>query len=304
MSLQKRGELGALGAGPHRTVDHGETIGAEPHLLHELRERAVGAEAAQLIVELIEERASFAVGKADEILRARGVGPILDQIARERQMDRHVVPDDVAHQPHEHEVDRMAERLGDAHGAAVVVRVEVGELMQAAAGEETFPRAGRIVPAHCRLEHAGKAAIGMGGQIASRPGGERIGGCGDDLELGGLVPAEPRVQLGDDLEIGDQGAQLGGRAEVQLRALVDVERLIQIVGLHAQIVDAVAPFVQRQAVDQRIAGGAGVEQAVAVQAHLAGGLRIAQPAQHLSDAPLGRQIERRLHLADPSRSSW
>ena len=44
----------------------------------------------------------------------------------------------------------------------------------------------------------------MGGQIAGRPGGERISGCGDDLELGGLVSAEPRVQLRDDLEIGDQ----------------------------------------------------------------------------------------------------
>ena len=155
VSLEERGEFGALGAGPHRTVDHGETIGAEPHLLHELRERAVGAETAQLIVELIEERASFAFGKADEILRARGVSPILDQIARERQMNRHVVPDDVAHQPHEHEVDRMAKCLGDAHPAAVVVRVEVGELMQAAAGEETIPRAGRIVcgalpPRACR----------------------------------------------------------------------------------------------------------------------------------------------------------
>ena len=60
-----------------------------------------------------------------------------------------------------------AERLGDAQGAAVVVRVEVGELMHTAAGEEALPRAGRVGPAHGRLEHAGEAAI--------RPGGDMVG---------------------------------------------------------------------------------------------------------------------------------
>ena len=36
--------------------------------------------------------------------------------------------------------------------------------------------------------------------------------------LGGLEPGQRVVQLGDDLEIGDQGAQLGGRAEIELGA--------------------------------------------------------------------------------------
>ena len=91
------------------------------------------------------------------------------------------------------------------------------------------------------------------------------------LSAAGSLRGQPRVQLSDDLEIGDERAQLGGGAEVELRALIDVERLIEIVRLHPQIVPAVAAFVEREAVDQGIAGRAGIEQAVAEQAHLARG---------------------------------
>ena len=59
------------------------------------------------------------------------------------------------------------------------------------------------------------------------------------------------MELGDELEVGDQRTQLGGRAEVELGALVDVERLLEVVGLDAQVVGSGAALVQRQAVDQR-----------------------------------------------------
>jgi hypothetical protein len=142
VGAQKVGECGAVGLRPHRAVDHGEAFRAKPGLPHQPRQRALGAKAAQLVVELIEERASFAVGKADEVLRAGGVISVLEQIARKRQVDRDVVPDDVPHQPDEHEVDRMAEGLGHAHRPAVVFRVEVDEAMLTAPGEEALPWAG------------------------------------------------------------------------------------------------------------------------------------------------------------------
>ena len=122
-------------------MDHGEPLRAEPDLAHQPPQRALGAEATQLIVEPIEKRAAFAVGKADQVSLAAGVGSIVEQIARKRQVDRDVVPDDIAHQPDEHEVDRMPEGLGHAQRPVVVFRVEVGEAMLAAAGEEALPGA-------------------------------------------------------------------------------------------------------------------------------------------------------------------
>ena len=88
VSPQKRGEFGAPGLGPHRAVNYGEPVGARPHLARQLRERVVAAEAAQLIVESIEERAPFTIGETHEILRARAGGRVGQQVARERQADR------------------------------------------------------------------------------------------------------------------------------------------------------------------------------------------------------------------------
>jgi hypothetical protein len=42
-----------------------------------------------------------------------------------------------------------------------------------------------------------------------------------------------RVEVGDDLEVRDQRAQLGGRAQVEPRPGIDVQRLVEVVGLDA-----------------------------------------------------------------------
>ena len=57
-----------------------------------------------------------------------------------------------------------------------------------------------------------------------------------------------RMQVGHDLQVRDQRAQLRGRAEVDAAAAIHVERLVHAVGLHAQQVRAVAVFIQREAV--------------------------------------------------------
>ena len=56
------------------------------------------------------------------------------------------------------------------------------------------------------------------------------------------------MQRLDDVEIGDQGAQFGGRAELQLGAGIDVERLVHAVGVDAQVVAVRPALVQHEAV--------------------------------------------------------
>src|SRR5438309_442628 len=58
------------------------------------------------------------------------------------------------------------------------------------------------------------------------------------------------VQRGDDREVGDERAQLGRRAELELGAGVDVEGFVEVVGLHAQPITRLGAFVQREAVEE------------------------------------------------------
>lgn len=63
------------------------------------------------------------------------------------------------------------------------------------------------------------------------------------IELGVLL-----MQGRDHLEVADQGAQLRGRAQVELYPFVDIERLVEVVGLHAHPVAAGRALEQRNAV--------------------------------------------------------
>src|SRR5215472_6250951 len=76
------------------------------------------------------------------------------------------------------------------------------------------------------------------------------------------------MQLVDDAEIGDQSAQLGGRAELQFGPRVDIKRLVETVGMDPQEVAVGAAFVQYDA--PRDAGGVAVaEQLLADEAERA-----------------------------------
>ena len=57
------------------------------------------------------------------------------------------------------------------------------------------------------------------------------------------------MQIGNNVQVSDQGAQFCGRSKVKLGTIIDVKWLLIIVGLHAQLVHLVATFQQREAVN-------------------------------------------------------
>ena len=56
------------------------------------------------------------------------------------------------------------------------------------------------------------------------------------------------VERGDDLEVGHEGAQLCRGAEIKLRTFIDVEGLIEVVGLDAQTVGTGGSLVEGEGV--------------------------------------------------------
>src|SRR4030095_8464786 len=91
-----------------------------------------------------------------------------------------VIPDHIAHQPDEHEVHRVLERLADGEDAPIVRAVEVAEGVEPAAGEERFARARRVAALQRRLEHRLEAAIGAarGAEILDGPRAQAVARVG------------------------------------------------------------------------------------------------------------------------------
>ncbi|MDR8896663.1 hypothetical protein FEP69_06056 [Burkholderia multivorans] len=144
----------------------------------------------------------------------------------------------------------MLERRMQRHDAAVVGLLEVREDLRAAARIEHVG-ARRILALDCRVEHRLQRAVARMRQVVERPARESVDRIGlHARELGIRQMPVARMQVGHDLQIGDQRAQFRGRAEVDAAAAIHVERLVDAVGLHAQQVGAVAMFVQREAVRQ------------------------------------------------------
>ncbi len=138
---------------------------------------------------------------------------------------------------------------GHLDGGALVILpgFEVAEALRTAAGKER-PGRGRVGSLHRRVEHRLQAAVPLPRQIGGRPAGQWIlGRSGEPRQCVRRQRCQPSVQVGDDVEIGDQRAQLGGRAEHQLGAGIDVERLVQAVGVDAHKVAVAAALVQDEA---------------------------------------------------------
>ncbi len=182
----------------------------------------------------------------------------------------------------------------------VVELAEVAERVHAAAGEEAFAGIGRILArpwrrraSACRLRSAPSGSVWK----YSRPHSDmRSFGSTSTAHQADLVHrAEALVQLVDDVEVGHQRAQLGGRAQVELGAFVDVQRLVVVVGLHAQVVDVLAPLHQREAVDhlRRVAIA---EHALAGQA---GGVRRVRRRDSLRSAAVTACWALRVERARP-----
>jgi hypothetical protein len=172
------------------------------------------------------------------------------------------------------------------------------EGVQAAAGEEGFARVGRVLALHRGRQHRGQAAVGalrQRAEILERPLRHAVFRIDFHAHQADLVHRrETLVQLVDDVEIGHQGAQLGGRAEVELGAFVDVERLVVVVGLDPQVVHVLAALHQGEAV-HHLGRVAVAEQALAGQAGFFRMLGVGQLAQHVGDGLLDRGVEGRHH---------
>ncbi len=98
------------------------------------------------------------------------------------------------------------------------------------------------------------------------------------------------VQLGDDLEVRDQGPQLRGGSEVELAAFVEIERPVKIIRLDTQGVDTGPSFVKRDAVGYA-ARVALRQQSFADQAEPGGFGVIGKGAQLVDDASLRRRVQ-------------
>ena len=98
------------------------------------------------------------------------------------------------------------------------------------------------------------------------------------------------MQLGDDIQVRDQSAQLGGGAQVELGAFVDVERLVVVVGLHPKVVAVKAALVQGEAVHHtgRVTPR---QQLLVVEAQRLRLRRVAQALQQRGHRGLHRCIE-------------
>jgi len=202
-----------------------------------------------LAPEAAQKRLAFAVGKAGQVVAAPRVAGILEQARGAARHLVHGVAHHLAHQPHEGQVDGGLHRLAQGGLAAVVVAVEVAEGVDAPPGEEGFGRAGGKAPLQGGFEHGAQAAIVGRGEVLHGPAPQGVLAVHrQGAQLGRWQRRQALVLLGHQLEVGGQHTQLGGGAQFELAALVDVERLAGGVGLDTHEVAVWRVLPEREAV--------------------------------------------------------
>ena len=295
LGLEVAAELGQRRLGLDRAEDHRQTLRRRLDAVGQRLQHLLGGLVAQLAVEVAGELAALAVGEPGEQHLAIGVFRVFQDACRRARLAVQVVVDHVAHQADEHQVHRVAQRLAQVRRLAVVAGIEVLEVVFAATGVEGLAGAGRITPLHRRVEHRRQRAVAAALQMVHRPACQPVLARDvDRVERLRVERRQLRVQRRDDLEVGHEGAQLGRRAELELGAGVDVEGLVEVVGLHPHVVDALAAFVQREAV-VHAARVAVLEQ---LPAHQPGRLRLAglaQAAQQLRHLGLQATVDAAAH---------
>ncbi len=233
-----------------------------------------------------QEYRAFAVGKLRQVFLAARVVIILEQLGAVVGRLIGAVAHHIAHQTNERQVDRLTQRLAQSRNPLVVFAPEIIETVHAATGEERFCGAGRIGAVECGRKHLRQVTVLVQQQIIHRPTGQPIRFL--DRDFAQLRRAQARIapmQLGDDLQIRRQHAHLRRRAQLQLAAFVDIERLIGAVGLDPDPRAIHAAFKQREAVAHLRCAGRG-QQALAHQTGLCRKLRVGQVTQVLADAAL------------------
>lgn len=255
-------------------------------------EHLLGGLLAILAPEALEEHRAFLVGEAGQVLQAPRVLVVGEQLGAVGHLVG-AVARQVAQQAHERQVEGLAQRLAHRGQAAVVLLAEVAEGVCAAAGEEHLAGAGRVLALQRGVEHLREAGLRVDAQPVQRPAAEvvaLVGGAIARDQLAGRLAGMALVQFGDHFQVGGQHPQLGGGAQLQLAAFVDVERLAGGVGLHPHAVAVGAALEQGEAV-AHVGGQLGAEQALAEQSDLGGEGRIAQLAQVVADRLLQRLVE-------------
>ena len=244
-----------------------------------------------VLVKAVDEQAAFLVDEAHQVGLAQRIAGVFQDARRRARRGAGVMPHDVAHDADVDEVDRVLRGLPYVHDAAIVLGIEVDEIVQSAAGEEHFP-CRRILAAHRGVEQGIPLDAGLAQQGGGHPLRQHVA-----LRLGllperlGVERAVVVVQIRDDLQIGDQGAQLGGGAEIQPRLAVDVERLVEVVGLNAQHIAQRRFLVQGEAVDHLAERVVGLQQTKSDQARRCGGFGVGQALQVVADDLLRRLVD-------------
>jgi len=237
--------------------------------------------------EAVEEDAPLVVREALQVRLALGVIPPLQQIqghggASGAGAVEHVAHD-VPHQPDEGQVDGVEEGAAQGDPCPFVAGVEVVEAVKPPAGEERLAARGGVAPLEGRIEERREREIGICAQTGQREAADGVGGMGGKRrQQGRRRPGVAGVELGHELQVVDEGAQLGGGAEVELHLLDGVEGLGEGVDVHA---DAVRPRAALQ--DQNgvgdVPGIALLEQARGEQARRRGALGLPEPRQQAPD---------------------
>ena len=289
--LQRRHELLVAGALVDVAIHRAETTRRQTHALIQVGLPLRGSEILVALVEAIDEQAPLLVDKACQVGLAQRVAGVVEYSCSRTGGVAGVMADDVAHDADEHQVDGIARRLPHVHHPAVVLDVEVGEMVQSAAGEERLGRR-RVLPAHRAVEQVGQFDFGMVEQDGGHPLRQHIAlRLGFLLECGLVEFAVVGVQSRNDFQIGHQGAQLGGRAKIEPGLAVDVERLVEVVGLDAQMDAGRRFFIQGEAVDHLGKIVVGPEQAMTDQSRRRYRLGFAKALQIADDLLLCRLVD-------------
>ncbi len=248
-------------------------------------QRLFGVEPVVVIVVAIEVGPSFLVGEAPQVLLAQRLGGDGVQLPRTLLL-RRVVARQVAQQADERQIDRKRESLLHRRIQMVLGLVEIAEHLVAAAGQEHCGGVGGIAPLHGGIEHGLQRVVFRLQQIGGRPGAQRVRlVAAHRFELVARQRLQALAQLAHHIQVGDQGAQLGGRAQDQLGAGIDIEWLVEAVGAHPQKIAVGAALVQHHAVGHAVEVLV-VEQVVPDQAQRSGVVRIAEVRQDIGDALL------------------
>ncbi len=286
--VQEPREAGAIGLGHYIAVHRGKAGRGGLDAVEQHLDALLGVLAAVLPPEALQEHHALAIGEARQVVQAFGVVVVAEQCGAIAQLVA-AVADQVAQQPHERQVDRFAQGLAQCRQAMVVLVAEVAETVHSRAGEEPLGGARRVAPLHRRDEHGRQAAVLVAGQVVQCPAAQRVLG----LDLTQRLAVEQRMalmQLGDHFKIGGEHPQLGGGAQLQLAALVDVERLVGAVSLHPYLEALLVALEQGEAV-AHLGGLFRRQHTVAEQPHLLGESRIGQAPQVFADLPLQGAVQ-------------